>query len=388
MRGHIRERSPGHWAIVIDVRDPEMGKRRRKWHSYKGTKREAQAECARLITEHKAGKVNLAPSKTTVAEYLTRWLDHMQAQLGPRSHERYGDLISKNIAPLIGSVALAKLQPAVISDAYAKALKSGRRDGKGGLSPKTVLYMHRVLRQALAQAVKWELLSRNPADVVNPPRTERKQMTALDADGTAALIEAARDTNLFIPILLGALCGIRRGEIAALRWRSVDLERGTLAVVASTEQTAKATREKPPKNGRGRSVALPSLAVDELRRHRLQQAEHLLKLGVRLTDEYHVVMREHGLPLQPRSLTHAFQIFLGKHKLRRVRLHDLRHTHATQMLKSGVHPKVAQERLGHSSIAITLDLYSHVLPGMQDEAAQRVDQALRAAIDRAVKTKG
>lgn len=342
MKGHIRERSPGHWAIVIDISDAETGKRRRKWHSFEGTKREAQTECARLIGEHKAGKASLVSAKTTVAEYLARWLDHMQTQLGPRSHERYGDVINKNIVPLIGNVALAKLHPTAISDAYAKALKSGRRDGKGGLSPKTVLYMHRVLRQALARAVKWGLLGRNPADAVEPPKTERKQMMALDTDGTAMFIEAARDTNLFVPILLAALCGIRRGEIAALRWRSVDLERGTLAVVASIEQTAKAVREKPPKNGKGRSVALPSLVIDELRRHRVKQAEHMLKLGVRLTEDHHVVMREDGLPLQPRSLTHAFQIFLGRHKLQRVRLHDLRHTHATQMLKDGVHPKIAQ----------------------------------------------
>jgi integrase len=382
MKGHIRERSPGHWAIVIDAQDPKTGKRRRKWHSFKGTKREAQVECARLIGEHKAGRINLALTRITVSEFLLRWLDHMQAQLTPRSHERYSEIVTKNISPLIGHLALGKLQPATISQAYAKALKSGRCDGQGGLSPKTVLYMHRILRQALAQAVLWDLLGRNPADAVEPPKTERRQMNALDADATAALVDAARNTNLFIPVLLAVMCGIRRGEIAALRWKSVDLERGTLAVVASAEQTKDGVREKPPKNGKGRSVELPLLVVEELRGHHIQQAEHLLRLGVRLTDDRHVVMREDGLPIQPRSLTHAFQNFLGKQKFKRVRLHDLRHTHATLLLKSGVHPKIAQERLGHSSIVITLDLYSHVLPGMQREAAQLLDQNMRAAFER------
>ena len=382
MKGHIRERSPGHWAIVLDVVDPQTGKRRRKWHSLKGRKREAQVECARLIGEHKAGKVNLAPNKTTVAEFLDRWLDHMRAHLSPKSHERYTELVDKNIVPLIGGTALAKLQPVIISQAYAKALKSGRRDGKGGLSPKTVLYMHRILRQALEQAVLWELLGRNPADKVEPPKVERRQMTALDTDAAAALVESARDTTLFIPVLLAVMCGIRRGEIAALRWRAVDLERGTLSIIASAEQTKDAVREKPPKNGKGRSVELSSLVVEELRRYRAKQAENLLRLGIRLTDDHHVVMRDDGQPLQPRSLTHAFQIFLEQHKMRRVRLHDLRHTHATLLLKGGVHPKIAQERLGHSSIAITLDLYSHVLPGMQREAAQLLDQNMRAALER------
>ena len=387
MKGHLRERSPGHWAIVIDVRDPATGKRKRRWHSFAGTKREAQIECARLISDLKAG-IQLEPSKTTLAAFLDRWLEHMKAQLTPRSHERYSELARKNLVPLIGGIALTKLQPAMISQAYTKALQSGRRDGKGGLSPSTVHYLHRILRQALQQAVRWQLLARNPTDAVKSPKLERKEMKVLDADGTADLIEAARENILFMPILLAVLCGIRRGEIAALRWRSIDHERGQLSVIASVEQTKEGVREKPPKSGRGRTVALPSLVIDELRQHRLKQAESLLRLGVRLTDDHHVVMRADGKPLQPRSITQNFQLFLQRCGLARVRLHDLRHSHATQLLASGVHPKIAQERLGHSSIAITLDLYSHVLPGMQADAADSVDLAMREAINRRRQTKG
>jgi integrase len=387
MKGHIRERSPGHFAIVIDVRDPSTGKRKRRWHSFKGTKRQAQNECARLINDLGRGTY-VEPARTTVREFLNRWLDHMKGQLTARSHERYTDLAQKNIAPLIGDVMLNKLRPSMISQAYAKALESGRRDRKGGLSPLTIRYMHRILRQALQQAVNWQLLVRNPADSVKPPKTERKQMKALDADGTAALIEAARETSLFIPILLGALCGLRRGEITALRWRSISLEGGQASIVASTEQTRHGVREKPPKSGRGRVVSLPSLAVDELRLHRVRQAEELLRIGVPLTDDHHVVMKADGKPLQPRSLTHAFEKFLSSHGFPRIRLHDLRHSHATHLLASGVHPKIAQERLGHSSVAITLDLYSHVLPGLQAEAVQRVDAAMRDAINRRRNPKG
>jgi len=387
MKGHIRERSPGHWAIVLEMRDPETGTRKRKWQSFTGTKREAQIECARLIS-NLSGGAYIEPARTTVREFLDHWLEYIRTQLTPRSHERYSELVRKNIVPLIGSIPLTKLQPALISQAYAKALKSGRRNGTGGLAPETVRYMHRVLRHALQQAVRWQLLVRNPSDAVDPPKIERKEMKVLDADGTAALIEAARNTSLFVPILLGVLCGMRRGEITALRWRSIDLERGQLSIVASTEQTRDGVREKPPKSGRGRTVALPSLVVDELRRHRLRQAEALLKLDVRLSDDRHVVTRADGEPVQPRSLTHAFVIFLRKQDLPRVRLHDLRHSHATHMLASGVHPKIAQERLGHSSVAITLDLYSHVLPGLQADAAARIDDAVRTAIDRHREPKG
>ena len=376
MKGHIRERSPGHWAIVIDVSDSQGGKRKQRWHSFKGTKRQAQIECARLIAELQNGTA-VEPSRMTVAAFLERWIEHMRGQVSPRSHERYAEIARKNLAPLLGALTLTKLQPAHISQAYAKALASGRRDGAGGLSPRTVTHMHRVLREALQQAVRWQLLARNPADAVKPPKVERKQMNVLDTDAAVTLIEATRETPLFVPILLGIRCGLRRGEVVALR----DLERGQISVVASAEQTEQGVREKEPKNGKGRTIVLSATEVEELRTHRARQAEGLLALGVRLTDDHHVVTRADGQPLQPRSLTHAFVKFVRQHGFQ-IRLHDLRHSHATHMLASGVHPKIAQERLGHSSVGITLDLYSHVLPGMQAEAVSKVDAALRAALDR------
>jgi integrase len=338
MKGHIRERSPGHWAIVIDTRDPETGERKRKWHSFAGTKRQAQVESARLISELQGG-TQIDPSRMTIAAFLDRWIEHMQGQVSPRSHERYAELCRKNIAPLLGGLTLTKLQPAHISAAYAKALTSGHRKGGGGLSPRTVTHMHRVLRQALQQAVQWQMLIRNPADLVKPPKVERQQMSVLDAGATAELIEAARSYAVFMPILLGALCGLRRGEIAALRWRSVDLDAGQLAIVASTEQTKAGCREKETKSGRCRTIALPALLIDELRKHRVEQAEALLGIGVRVTTDHHVVMQADGTPLQPNSLTHAFTTFLEARGLKRVRLHDLRHSHATHMLAAGIHPK-------------------------------------------------
>lgn len=382
MKGHIRERSPGHWAIILDVRDPETGKRKRKWHSFEGTKRQADSECARLITEMESGGY-VEPSKTTIARFFDRWLDHMASQVSPRSHERYAEIARKNIAPLLGGALLTKLRPEQISAAYTKALASGRRDGTGGLSPRTVHHMHRILRQALGQAMRWNMLARNPADAVKPPKVERQKMKALDAVETMRLLKHFRPTRMFVPVLLGALCGLRRGEITALKWAAVDLATAELSIAESTEQTRAGTRLKETKNGRARTVALPSLAVDELRRHRARQAEELLRLGVRLSAETHVFAQADGSPVQPNSLTHEFvRILALAPALPRIRFHDLRHSHATHLLANGVHPKVAQERLGHSSVGITLDLYSHVLPGMQADAAARVDASLRAALER------
>ena len=289
---------------------------------------------------------------------------------------------------MLGHVVLTKLRPEQISAAYAKALAEGRRDGKGGLSPRTVQHMHRILRQALEQAVRWNMLARNPADVVDPPKVERKRMKALDPAETARLLQALRPTRMFVPIMIGVLCGLRRGEITALKWRSVDLVAAQMAIVESTEQTRAGVREKETKTGRGRRVALPRFVVEELRRHKIRQAEELLRLGIRQTDETYVVAQANGAPLKPQSLTHEFVRFMASADIPHVRLHDLRHSHATHLFASGVHPKVVQERLGHSSVGLTLDTYSHVLPGMQEDAAARIDAALQEALDGARGEKG
>jgi integrase len=390
MKGHIRERSPGHWAIVIDMRDPATGRRRRKWHSFAGTKRQAQIESARLISALQGGTY-LEPAKVTVAAHMERWLLHVRPQVSPKTFERYCGVVRGNIVPALGGILLTKLQPAQISETYAKALSNGRRDGNGGLSPASVLYMHRLLKEALAVAVtEWRLLSWNPADSIKAPKVKRKNMRSLDTAETATLLEAVREYRLLIPVLLAVTCGLRRGEICALRWRNVGLS-GTaqLAIVGSTEQTKAGIREKETKSGRARTVALTTLAIEELRRHKAQQAKELLRLGIRQSDEMYVVAQVDGRPLKPDSLTHEFARFIAGTALPKVRFHDLRHSHATHMLASGVHPKIAQERLGHATIAITLDLYSHVLPGMQADAASRVDEVLRQALDKhRVRTKG
>ena len=252
---------------------------------------------------------------------------------------------------MLGAVLLAKLKPEQISEAYAKALATGRRKGQGGLSPRTVRQMHAILKSALAQAVKWEILVRNPAAAVRGPKVGRVPMQTYDLEQTAELIEAARGRRVFIPTILAVLCGLRRGEIAALRWRDVDVAAAQLAVVRSAEQTKAGVRYKEPKSGQGRTVALSATLVTELRAHRIQQAEELLRFGKRLSDDDFVVTHPDGLPLRPHSLGQEWVRFLVRNgALPRIRFHDLRHAHATHLLLSGVHPKVASERLGHSKV--------------------------------------
>lgn len=379
MKGHVRERGRGNWYAVIDARDPATGKRKRKWHTLDAAgKRQAQIECAALISAIQGGTY-MEPDKTTLAEYLERWLENTKANVAPRTHERYAEIARKNIAPLLGSVILSKLKPAQISEAYGKALTSGRRNGRGGLSSQSVQHIHRILKQALKQAVRWELLHRNPADAVDPPKVEKREMQVYNVLQTVDLIEAIRGHRIFIPVILAAMCGLRRGEIAALRWRNVDLDKGTLAIVQSAEQTRAGVRYTEPKRGRTRNVSLSASVVTELRTWRVKQAQEMLRLGVRATNDTLICTTAAGEGIQPNSLTHEWQKAIARKPLPRIRFHDLRHTHATHMLASGVHVKVASERLGHSKIGITLDLYSHVLPGMQEDAVAKVDAAFQAA---------
>lgn len=249
--------------------------------------------------------------------------------------------------------------------------------------------MRRVLVKALSQAVTWDRLVKNPAAATTPPKVERTKMLAYDASQTAVLIEAFRSSRMFIPMLLAVMCGLRRGEILALRWRHVELggNRCMLSIRESAEQTKEGVRYKEPKAGKSRTVALSSMMLAELKAHRARQAEEQLKIGIRPDDDSFVVAQADSRPLKPVSLTHEWTRLLAKTSLPRIRFHDLRHTHATQMLAAGVHPKVASERLGHSTIGITLDLYSHVMPGMQADAAEQVDAALQAAISANQKSK-
>lgn len=378
MKGHITERSPGKWAIVLDLPNTEPGKRRRKWHTFHGTKRQAETECARLIAEMSGGSY-IEPAKTTVREYFVRWLAHEKANVSPKTHSRYEELLLKNVAPILGSVMLNKLTAVKIDASWTQLLESGRRNGKGGLSPRTVHHCRRVMLTAMDQAVKWDLLKKNPVALTRPPKIERAKMEAYDASQTAMLLDDLRKSRVFVPTLLAGLCGLRRGEILALRWRHIDLAGAMISVQESAEQVGTEVRYKETKSGKARTVALSSTVLDELKRHRIAQAEEQLRIGLRPGDESFVVAQVDGSPLKPVSLTHEWTRLLAKTALPRIRFHDLRHSHATQLLAAGVHPKIASERLGHSNIGITLDLYSHVMPGMQANAAEQVDAAIKAA---------
>ena len=180
MRGHIKKRAKGSWSIVIDLGRDATGKRKQKWTTLRGTKKEAQAELTRLLNEINTGEY-IEPSRMLVSEYLKRWLkDYAEPSVSPKTNERYAQIIRDNINPTLGNYQLSKLKPLYIQSFYTDCLTSGRKDGKGGLAAQTVLHFHRLLHRALSQAVKWQLLARNPVDAVEPPRPQRQEMNAIN----------------------------------------------------------------------------------------------------------------------------------------------------------------------------------------------------------------
>jgi integrase len=389
--GHIRQRTPGSWELRYSLgRDPATGKRRIATATVQGKRRDAEKELRRLLRTLDLNE-HIDPSRMTVREWLTAWLGAIREEVSPKTHERYSEIVDNFLAPELGALPIAKLAPVHISAAYTLWATEGRRDGKpGGLSPRSRRHIHRILKAALGRAVEQQIIARNPADVLarHLPKVERREMMTLTAEQAARLLEAIKHNRVYWSVLIALSTGMRRGEIVALRWKNIDLDRGVVRVMESLEQTKATLRFKAPKTEKTRAITLPSFVVEELRRLKRQQAEELLGLGVRQSGETLACARQDGEPMPPRSLTHEFAKVAGRVRdVPRVRFHDLRHSHATQLLAAGVHPKIAQERLGHSTITTTLDLYSHVTETMQGDAAAKLDMAFRSAINAAASIK-
>lgn len=389
MKGQLIKRSKGSWTIVLYLgKDPVTGKKRKKWVTVRGTKKAAEKEMIRRVNEVNHG-VYVESAKFSVSEYLARWLENSaKMNVSGKTYERYAEIVAKHLVPAIGAIPLSSLKPLHIQGYYSKALQSGRSNrGKPdgvphGLSAQTVLHHHRVLREALNRAVKWQLLFRNPADAVEPPKPARREMRAISEAETAWLLEIAQGTRFYLPVLLAVTTGMRRGEFLGLQWSDCDLIAGSIAVRRSVEQTNAGIKFKSPKGKKGRAIALLPITVEALKEHSRLQEQQKQSLGSAYQDQNLVCAREEGSIWPPDSFTSEFARLAKKAGLAGVRLHDLRHSHATQLLMSGIHPKVVSERLGHSTVGITLDIYSHVLPGIQEDAARKLDAVLQAAIDK------
>jgi integrase len=361
-------RGRASWTVIVDIgTDPVTRKRRQLWRSVKGPKRDAEALLVQLLHERDTG-VERPVGKLTVAEYLERWMTDYVGSLAPKTQSTYHDIIQNHFVPALGSIDLVALRPSHIQSLYTRLLH--------GLSARSVLRYHKVLHAALRQAVQWQLLVRNPADAVEAPRPERRQIRALTPAQARSIMAAADQTPLGAFVRLALLTGMRRGELLGLRWSDVDEAEIHVQQTAQRIAGQGIVFRQPKTRLSRRSIALSPEAVAVLRAHRRRQAEARLLAGPAYHDRDLVFATGLGTPLEPGNVLRTWRRIVAAAGLPGLRIHDLRHGHATLMLGQGVHPKVVSERLGHASINITLDTYSHVLPGLQAAAAEALDTIL------------
>lgn len=369
MRGHIRQRAKGSWSLVVDVgRDPSTGKRRQVWKTFRGTKKQAEAELARVVSAIETG-TDLEPQSVTVEAFLNRWLKATKSRVAARSYDRYSEIVRLHILPGLGRVQLGKLRPLHLEDLYQ------RLEAKG-LSRQTILHVHRVLFTALKQGVRWQLVTRNVAEAVTPPRPERRQVAPFTSEHAAAVLAAVAESDLAPAVTLGLGTGMRRGEVLGLRWSDVDLVEGEARVTQTLQATAAGVCFVPPKTHRSaRTIALPPFVLEALRQQRSRQGSRRLAAGMAWQDLDLIMDRGDGAPLPPWALSQRFRSLMKKPGID-LSFHGLRHAHASLMLEAGIHLKVVSERLGHSNIGITADLYTHVAKALDKDAATALEELL------------
>jgi integrase len=373
MRGSIRKRG-STYTYWLDVGpDPVTGKRRQRTKGGFRTKRECQAALNAAIAAVQGGTF-VEPSRRTVRSFLLEeWLPAVQvANLRPATWENYRIHVQAHIVPVLGTVELQRLSPAHLNAFYRSLLTKGGKEGRG-LASKTVRNIHNVLHRTLKDAVRWGLLVRNVADAADPPKGKSAEIRVWSPAQLRVFLEWVREDDLYAAWLLAATTGMRRGELAGLRWVDVDLDAGRLSVRQPRVVVANVPQPSAPKTARGRrSLALDPVTVVALRRHRAHQHERRLLIGSRYQDSGLVFTWPDGSPIHPLRFSRWFEQHARRAGLPKIRLHDLRHSYASAALAAGVPAKVISERLGHATIAVTMDIYSHVLPGLDREAADSV----------------
>lgn len=390
MAGQIIKRGDKTWVVRIFTGRDANGKRSYQNKTIKGNKKDAEAYLSKTLTAISTGMF-VDTSPLTVDEYLDRWLQTAaKPRLRAHTFVHYAELLTRYVRPAIGKKRLSDVRPLDIQALYshmtAPKLKKEDEPQPGvtyglGLSARSVRYTHAVLSSALKQAVKWLMLSQNPAASVDLPRATRKEMKALTPDEAGRFLTAASEDRLSVLFSLAITTGMRPEEYLALQWKDIDLEKGIATVQRALVWNRKGGgwTFTAPKTARSRrAIPIPASVVRALISHKRRQAEARLKVGADYQNYELVFATREGTPIIPRNLlSRHFKPILKRAKLSdSIRLYDLRHTCATLLLSANEHPKIVSERLGHASITLTLDTYSHVLPSMQQAASEKLEGIL------------
>ena len=371
--GSIYKRKDGRWAATVDLGWVD-GKRHRKT-VYGRTQDEVINKRSTVLRSIQDG-ISVADDRLTVSTFLKGWLaDTVEpSDLADSTKASYADIVNRHLIPQLGQSRLNKLTPQRIQG-LLNALRGA------GYSPRTVQYAHAVLRRALGQAERWGLVTRNVAKLVEVPRprTDPAKVHALTLDEARRLLKAAKKDRLYALYVVVLMLGLRRGEALGLRWADVDLDAGTLRVEQQVIRVpGQGLVVSPlPKTASSRRINhLPSFALGALRQHRLRQLQERLRAGQRWQEHDLVFPSSVGTPIEPRNLTRNLHRLCKVAGLKPERFHNLRHTAASIGFAEGLDPKMIQHMLGHSAIGVTMDTYTHLVPGLQKEAAERIGKAI------------
>ena len=362
--GSITKRKDGRWEARYTIHTSAGPKRRTL---YGRTRQEVAGKLAHALSDRAQG-LTFDAGSLKVSEYLDHWLPDIHGTVRQRTWERYESIVRVHIKPTLGRIKLKALTPTHVRGLYREKLEAG-------LSRRTVQYVHTTLHKALKDAVADGLVPRNVTEGIKPPRPKKKEITPLNPEQARAFLATAQGDRFEALYVLAVHCGLREGELLGLRWDDLDLETGTLQVRRTLSETRKGPVFELPKNGKGRSIKLTKSASEALRGHLERQLGEIDSSGDEYRDQGLVFPSQKGTPMNASNLTgRNFKPILKRAGLPGIRLHDLRHTCATLMLCEGVHVKLVQELLGHATISITLDTYSHLLPGMGGEAAGAMER--------------
>lgn len=378
MKGHIRPRGPDAWELKFDV-PSENGERKTRYVTVHGGKRDAQKKLTELLDQVNKGNF-IDPSKLSLADFLDRWQSWAATQVSAKTLERYKELLKHHVRPHLGGRPVQKLRTVDFAELYGK-LQSPKPDG-AGLAPRTVGHVHRLMHRVMGHAVKWSIIGSNPVTAAEPPRVQRTEIEILSPDQIRAVLDALRGRPLYPVAVIGLATGMRRGEIAALRWADIDLDGGKVRVEPSLEQANAGLAFKAPKTKAGRrTVSIPPSIVGELRDHWRRQQEHRLALGRgKASADDLAFSRPDGSTWPPDSLTADWARTLRMLKLPKVTLHALRHTHVSQLIAAGLDVVTVSRRIGHSNPTVTLTVYAHLFGNTDEKAAAAVETALAGAL--------
>lgn len=363
MRGHLQHRGGNTWRVKVYLGRSADGRKRYLERTIRGSRRDAEREMSRLVVEVDEGR-HAAAAPITVDALLDRWLEVKRASVAPRTIEGYEWIATKYLRPRLGDRKLAAVRAMDLDATYAELRASG-------LSARTVRICHTVVRQSFEQARKWGSIARSSAVDATPPRSVRREVIPPSLDEVAQLLDAAHDADPAFGTYLWVLAatGCRRGELCALRWSDIDLERGELWIKRAVIQVGGELREADTKTHQRRRLALDEETVGLLRQHRLRQREQALTLGVRLAEDALLFANVDGGPWRPDVCTKRFTRLRARLGLDHVRLHDLRHFVASVLIDGGIPISTVSTRLGHGQMSTTLDFYTHAIPASDQAAA-------------------